>query len=201
MTNTHFRKIGDVDIDFADRSAALSVLDYTTASIIRNNKIEKHNTGVYFHSVPIDPVTGYASLNYEQAEELGWYKIDLLNVGVYENIKDESHLVKLMNDSLDWKLFEYSEFTSKLIHLGRHADLVAELKPISVLDIAMILALIRPGKRYLIDKCKANGFSSISNDIWTDSTDGLYSFRKSHAVSYAMLVKVHANLIVEQASV
>jgi DNA polymerase III alpha subunit len=193
------RYVGDVDIDFADRNKALRLLEHTPASIIRNGKIDKHNTGVYFHVVPVDPVTGYASMHYEQAEGRGWYKIDLLNVGVYEKIKDESHLIALMEKDLDWSLLQYKEFTSRLIHVGNHSELVATLKPSSIMDVAIVLALIRPGKRHLVDKCKSFGFESISNEIWTESADG-YTFKKAHAVGYAMLVKVHANLIVEEAT-
>lgn len=191
--------VGDVDIDFADRTQALKLLDHVPAAIIRNNTITKHNTGVYFHAVPTDPITGLASLNYEDAEQQGWYKIDLLNVGVYEMVNSEQHLLSLMSHELDWNLFTYPEFTSKLIHLGNHADMVASLRPQCIQDIAMVLALIRPGKRHLVEKCKTRGFSSINNEIWTIPNDGSYAFHKSHATSYAMLVKVHANLLIEQA--
>lgn len=192
--------VGDVDIDFADRTKALSVLEYIPASIYRNNKLEKHNTGVYFHAVPVDPVTGLASLPYDQAEIQGQYKIDLLNVHVYEALQNENHLKRLMNTEINWSIFEHSEFTKNLIHLGNHADLVSQLKPRSITDIAMILALIRPGKKHLIDRCKISGFDAIKDEIWTDSKDAGYTFKKSHAFSYAMLVKVHANLLIEQLS-
>lgn len=189
---------GDVDIDFADRIKALSVLEFVPASMIRNNKLERHNTGVYFHAVPTDPVSKLASLPYEKAELQGLYKIDLLNVHVYESIKDEQHLKLLINAEIDWSIFEHLEFTVNLIHLGNHAELVSRLKPRSIMDLAMILALIRPGKKYLIDKCKQQGLQSIADEIWIAAPDGTYTFKKSHAVSYAMLVKVHANLIIEQ---
>jgi DNA polymerase III alpha subunit len=194
---TNHLSAGDVDIDFADRNAALALLEHTPASILRDRAIVKHNTGVYFHVVPVDPVTNLCSLNYEAAEEQGLYKVDLLNVHVYEQIKSEEHLLNLMNAPIDWSLFEYPEFTSQLIHLGNHSELVATLRPSSVSEIAMILALIRPGKRHLIDHCKKHGFSAIKDDIWSVSDNG-YAFHKSHATSYAVLVKVHANLLVEQ---
>lgn len=67
------------------------------------------------------------------------------------------------------------------------------------MDIAIILALIRPGKKHLINRCKHDGFGSIAEEIWKETTDGSYAFKKAHAFSYAMLVKVHANLLIEQA--
>ena len=40
----------DVDIDFFDREKALKLFKHTPASIIKEEKIEKHKTGVYFHN-------------------------------------------------------------------------------------------------------------------------------------------------------
>jgi hypothetical protein len=188
---------GDIDIDFADRNAALALVSHIPASILRDSKLEKHNTGVYFHGVPIDPITDLSSIDYREADQRGWYKIDLLNVGVYEKVKSEQHLIQLMETELNWELLTYPEFNSKLIHLGNYANLVAELKPASVTDIAMILALIRPGKKHLIQECKDYGFSKIEDRIWIPTADGYY-FKKAHAISYAMLVYVNANLLVEQ---
>src|SRR3954469_24430008 len=96
------RLVGDIDIDFADRNNALSILDHTPASIFKDNHIDKHNTGVYFHYVPVDPITQLASVDYEKADDKGWFKMDLLNVHVYEQVKDENHLLELMDRELDW---------------------------------------------------------------------------------------------------
>jgi len=188
---------GDVDIDFAHRERALAVLDCVPASIIKDGKIVKHNTGVYFHAAPIDPVTGLCSLDYETAESKGLFKIDMLNVGVYDQVRDEQHLTELMNRQINWDVFAIPEFVSNLFHLGNYGDLTAKLKPQSIEHLAVILALIRPGKRHLQKKCIEQGFNSIANEIWGQDKDG-YVFKKSHAVSYAMLVYVHANLTLEQ---
>ena len=136
-------------------------------------------------------------MDYESAEERGFFKFDLLNVHVYEQVKDEAHLQRLMDTEPPWELFLHDEFVSQLIHLGRHGELVRDLKPTCIEHVAMILALIRPGKRHLIDRCRRYGFDSISGEIWTPTADAYY-FKHSHAVSYAMLVFVHANLLVEQ---
>ena len=73
----------DVDIDFADRERALKLLEHTPAMIKDGNKEKKHNTGVYFHTVPTNPFTELATLDYKAAEDKGWFKIDCLNVGIY----------------------------------------------------------------------------------------------------------------------
>lgn len=188
----------DVDIDVANRELALQDLVYVPSSIIKDNKITKHNTGVYFHAVPLDPVTGYCSISYSEAEQQGCFKIDVLNVGVYSMVKDEAHLLELMSRLLDWTVFEDSEFVGKLFHLNNYGELTAKLKPKSIMDIAMTLALIRPGKRHLQRKCMDFGFKSIENEIWTHSDNESYTFKKAHGVSYAVLVYVHANLLIEQ---
>lgn len=193
------RLIGDIDIDFPDRNKALSFLDYTSASIYKNNYFEKHNTGVYFHIVPTDPLTNLSSVDYQVAESKGWFKVDLLNVGVYEQVRDEAHLLELMDQEINWDMFQMPEFTKNLIHLGNHSELVKDVKPTNISELAIVLALIRPGKRHLVDRCKRYGFSSIQNEIWEEPKDGSYYFKAAHSISYAMLVKVHATLLIEQA--
>ena len=64
----------------------------------------------------------------------------------------------------------------------------------SIARMAMFLALIRPGKRDLLDQ----SWEKIGKNIWTIPTDGSYYFKKAHAVSYAVLVALHMNLIDEQ---
>jgi len=189
---------GDIDIDFADRNRALAAMPHVPASIIRDGKITKHNTGVYFHLAPIDPVTGLCSMDYEAAETRGLFKIDMLNVGVYEMVRDEQHLLDLMSRPLDWNVFQDHQFVAKLFHLGNYADLCARCKPQSISDIAMLLALIRPGKKHLQQRCETRGFSSISSEIWQKEDGEAYEFKKSHAHGYAVLVYVHANLLVEK---
>ena len=193
-------KRGDVDIDFADRTVALAGMPYIPASIIKDGKITKHNTGVYFHAVPTDPITSGCSWDYEDAEQRGMFKIDMLNVSIYTMVRDEQHLVELMTRPLDWTLFEYPEFVANLFHLGNYGELTSKVKPKSIEEIAMILALIRPGKKHLQERCIQSGFSSIADDIWAHDGSSGYEFKKAHSVSYAMLVYVHANILVEQSA-
>ena len=189
---------GDIDIDFAHREDALRGMRYTPASIIKDGKISKHNTGVYFHAVPTDPITGLCSVDYQIAERRGFFKVDMLNVGVYEHVRDEAHLLDLMERSLDWTIFTDPAFVSKLFHLGNYGDLCARLKPTSIEHIAMILAMIRPGKKHLQNQCETHGFDSIRDEIWIKSDTDAYTFKKSHGTSYAVLVYVHAQILLEQ---
>ena len=189
---------GDIDIDVANREKVLQGMRYTPASIIRDGKISRHNTGIYFHAVPVDPLTQLCSIDYQSAEQRGFFKIDLLNVGVYEHVDDEDHLNRLMTTEIDWQVFTDPSFVAKLFHLGNYGDLCARLRPTSIEHLAMILALIRPGKKHLQHKCETQGFESIRDEIWVKTEDDTYSFKKAHGISYAVLVYVHANLLLEQ---
>lgn len=189
---------GDIDIDVVDRESALADLKHVPASMIRDQKLVKHNTGVYFHTVPTDPLTDLCSMTYDRAAQSDCFKIDILNVGVYSGVRDEAHLLDLMHREFDWDLMELPEFTAQLVHLNNHTDLVKRLRPRSISDLAMTLALIRPAKKHLINTCIARGFESIQDQIWVPPTDDSYWYKKSHAISYAYLVKVDANLLIER---
>jgi hypothetical protein len=171
----------------------LALLNSTPASIIRDGKISKHNTGVYFTDIPVDPFTGLASVGYESAEDLGYLKLDFLNVNLYQQIRNETHLLELMNTEPDWGKLYDPEFCGQLIHIGNHYDTLIKM-PEAVNNIprmAMFLSVIRPAKRHLI----GSTWTDVAKTVWEKPQDDSYYFKKSHAVSYAHLVAVHMNLL------
>jgi len=188
----------DIDIDVANRDQALALLKHTAATIIRDDKVSKHNTGVYFTEIPADPFTGRAALDYEAAEALGYTKIDVLNVGLYQQITNEEHLAYLMQQEPLWDLLQARDFCSQLIHIGSHYDTLVRMpEPVdSIPRLAMFLAVIRPAKRHLIGKT----WTEVAETVWERPVDDGYYFKKAHAVSYAHLVAVNMNLICEQVS-
>jgi len=184
----------DIDIDLADREQVLRLLDVTPASIIRDGKLTRHNTGVYATDIPVDPFSGSASLDYQAAEERGYMKLDLLNVHVYKQVKSEEHLVKLMREP-DWtKLYDPS-ICQQLIHINNHYDTLLKMpEPVDTIPrLAMFLAVIRPAKRHLIGKT----WKEIAKTVW-DRVDGEYAFKAAHAIAYSQLVVVNLNLLCEQ---
>ena len=188
----------DIDIDVANRVQALALLKHTAATIIRDDKVSKHNTGVYFTEIPADPFTGRAALDYEAAEALGYTKIDVLNVGLYQQITNEEHLAYLMQQEPLWDLLQARDFCSQLIHIGSHYDTLVRMpEPVdSIPRLAMFLAVIRPAKRHLIGRT----WTEVAETVWERPVDDGYYFKKAHAVSYAHLVAVNMNLICEQVS-
>lgn len=190
----------DIDIDFLNRTQALNVLKHIKASRIVNNEAVPHNTGVYLQSIPFDPITNLAGIDYKLAEERGYFKIDFLNVSAYTGIKDEEHLNRLLAIEPIWELLAEKEISDQLMHINSYHNLLAVLKPTSIIDLATILALIRPGKKHLLNKCINDGFDSIKDEVWIKPTDGSYYFKKSHSISYATLIVVQMNLLCEQLS-
>ena len=181
----------DVDIDFYDREKALKLFKHTPASIIKKEEIEKHKTGVYFHSVPKDPVTGYASIDYKKAEDRGYFKIDCLNVNIYKAVKSEEELVKLMIEEPDWTMLKDKNTVDQLFHLNGHFDIVSKLEPQNIEQLAAVLAIIRPAKRNLMHKY----WKDILQEVWVKPKDGSYFFKKSHAVAYAQAIVVQMNIL------
>jgi DNA polymerase III alpha subunit len=186
----------DIDIDFADRSKVLEILNHVKASRKENNNIVAHNTGVYLQSVPRDPVTNLAGIDYKEAESRGYFKIDFLNVNIYKGIKNEEHLLYLMGQEPLWDLLDDDSFTDLLFHVNGYGMLLRQMKPRSVEELAMFLGLIRPGKKHLIGKT----WTDVETEIWTKTENGEYYFKKSHAVAYAMAIVVQMNLICQQVS-
>tara|TARA_Y100000590_G_scaffold453957_1_gene599924 strand:- start:547 stop:1137 length:591 start_codon:yes stop_codon:yes gene_type:complete len=181
----------DVDIDFFDRDGVLKLFKHTPASIIKDDKIEKHKTGVYFHAIPSDPINGYATLDYKKAEDRGYFKIDCLNVNIYKNVKSEQELVELMIEEPDWDMLKDPKVVENLFHLNGHYNIVSKLEPKNIEQLAAVLAIIRPAKRGLMYK----DWTDILKEVWVKPTDGSYFFKKSHAVAYAHAIVVQLNLI------
>lgn len=189
----------DIDIDFFDRDHALENIKHITASRVEDGEVKKHNTGVYLQEIPIDPATGLASLDYDQAEDRGYFKIDFLNVSIYKDIKNEDELKRLLSVEPLYDLLEQKEFCDLIFHVNGYHDLIAQLKPKSIEQLAMFLALLRPGKKHLIPVCQQKGFDAIKDEIWI-KTEDTYSFKKSHAVAYAHAIVVQMNKICESIS-
>ena len=186
----------DIDIDFVDRDAALKLFKHIPASRIDNNQLIKHNTGVYLHSVPMSAAEAVCSVPYDHTVAEEYFKIDFLNVGIYKGVRDETHLIQLMETEPLWDLLEQEEFVNLLFHVNGHGFILQEMKPKNVEQLAAILAMIRPAKRYLIGK----DWTTVMTEVWTKPKNDEYFFKQSHATAYAAAIVVQMNLICEQIS-
>ena len=181
----------DIDIDFADRDIILNKIQHRVAKL---NTGKKHNTGVYATEIPHNPVDNLSTIEHKSADDRGYFKLDFLNVSIYKDVKDETHLQELIEKEPIWQLLEHKDFSDQVFHLSGHDELLQQLKPTSVQQLAATLAIIRPAKRHLAKE----SWETIMNEVWTKPTDGAYFFKKAHAYAYATSVIVHMNLLCEQ---
>ena len=119
-----------------------------------------------------------------------------MNVNIYKGIRDEDHLVQLMNTTPLWDLLEQDDFVNLLFHVNGHGDILRTMKPSNIEQLAAVLAIIRPAKRYLIGK----SWEEVMIEVWQKPENDDYFFKKSHATAYAIAIVVQMNLICEQIS-
>ena len=89
----------DIDIDSADRELILKLIRNVPASIYRKDEIIKHNTGVYVTDIPVDYSTGLCTIDHKKSGDMGYIKLDFLNVNVYNRVQDHKHLDRLITQS------------------------------------------------------------------------------------------------------
>lgn len=182
----------DIDIDLADRDRLLPLINCTAASQRKNNQLVKHNSGVYVTDIPRDTLHGWASIDYQEAEQRGYFKIDLLNNSVYQLIRDQQHYDEMLAATPPWsRLWEDAEWSSQLVHVGNHTDLLKSMQPNSIPRLAAFISIIRPGKAHLQNK----PWSEVFESVWDGDNRKGFIFKKSHAISYSMLVALHMNLL------
>ena len=187
----------DIDIDFADRDHILGLIRSTPARQDVNGQVRRHNSGVYVTDIPRDPVNGCAAIDYETAEQRGYFKIDFLNMGVYQLIRDPAHYEQMLVATPPWfRLWEDTAWASQLVHVGNYTALLASMRPDSIPRMAAFISIIRPGKAHLQDRA----WTEIFESVWDGDESRGYTFKKSHAISYAALVVLHMNLLNQPAA-
>jgi len=179
----------DIDIDVPNRDAVLQLIQHVPARLANGRR---HNSGVYVTEIPKDTVNGCAAIDHEAAEARGYFKIDLLNMTVYQLIRDPAHYDQLLAQEPVWsRLWLDPEWARQLVHVGNYTDLLATMKPDSIPRMAAFISIIRPGKAHLQRRPWAEVFATV----WDGNDSRGYTFKKSHAVSYAALVALHMNLL------
>lgn len=179
----------DIDIDVPNRDQVLSLITHIPA---RQANGRKHNSGIYVTDIPCDPVSGCAAIDYETAEQRGYFKIDLLNMSVYSLVKSPEHYEQVLAQTPPWnRLWQDPEWASQLVHVGNYTDLLRDMRPDSITRMAAFISIIRPGKAHL----QRQPWDRVFESVWDGDSSRGYTFKKAHAVSYSMLVSLHMNLI------
>jgi hypothetical protein len=187
----------DIDIDLADRDQLLRLIQATPARQDANGQVRRHNSGVYVTDIPKDPVNACAAIDYTTAEKLGYFKIDLLNMSVYQLIKTPDHVEQMLAETPPWnRLWTDTEWAQQLVHIGNYTELLKNMRPDSIPRMAAFISIIRPGKAHLQNRPWAEVFESV----WDGDSSQGFVFKKSHAISYATLVTLHMNLLNQDAA-
>jgi hypothetical protein len=182
----------DIDIDFADRDSILKLIRYTSARQLTQGQVRRHNSGVYVTDIPYDPINNCAAIEYDEAEQRGYFKIDLLNMSVYQLVKNPDHYQEMLAAPPAWdRLWQDTTWAKQLVHIGNYTDLLKNMRPSTVPQMAAFISIIRPGKAHLQNQSWSDVFASV----WDGDDSQGYTFKKSHSLSYAMLVVLHMNLL------
>ena len=183
----------DIDIDIRPDTDIRAIFpEAIRASNVVNAELRPHPCGYYFQSISIDPVTELAAVPYEEAENLGYLKIDFLHNHVYSHFQSHEEIEALLDLEPPWHLLRSPSIVKTLFQLGNHFDLVNQVKPTSIEELADVIALIRPGKREFAGAYVKNK-AAIRPLLYLQSED--YSFKKSHASAYALVIVLQLHLI------
>lgn len=182
----------DIDIDLADRDQLLALISAVPARQLHQGQVRRHNSGVYVTDIPYDPVNDCAAVDYEQAEQLGYFKIDLLNMNVYKLIRDPVHYQDMLALEPLWsRLWTDPAWAEQLVHIGNYTELLQTMRPDSIPRMAAFISIIRPGKAHLQNK----PWSEVFESVWDGDDSKGFVFKHAHAIGYAALVSLHMNLL------
>lgn len=182
-------KLPDIDIDVADRQKVLAVLEHRLAFVNDKGQYRSHPSGIYVQDMPYERLNNIGVYDYEEAEALGFVKLDILNNTSYETIESNDEIDELMSHEPLWDLFESEEVLRSLPQLSSDwaVSIALKMPPKSIEELAKLLAVIRPGGKEHIGKA----FSAIPDSIWQENEK--YTFKRAHAISYAYMIVVVMN--------
>lgn len=183
----------DVDIDLRTDFNPRKLFPWPRAALVKNGELSPHPCGVYPQRIPTDHLTGLASIPYKEAEDLGYIKLDFLHLTVYDHFKSREEIEALIEIEPDWGLLTIPEEQKKLFQLSNHGEILSAIKPKNIEELADVLALIRPGKKQYVKMYNAQ--KAATRRILYAKDESGYSFKKSHAIAYAMVIVLQLHLI------
>lgn len=187
----------DIDIDLPTSFKPETVFPAWPRACVYDSSarsVKPHPCGVYPQKIAIDPTTKLSAIPYDLAEELGYIKLDFLHSSIYDYFSSRKEILELLELEPDWNLLLSPSVVSKLFQLSNHFETVSKIKPKSTEELADVLALIRPGKKSLIGLYTKDR-DSCRRTLYAKSEGDEYSFKKSHAISYALVIQLQLHLI------
>lgn len=180
----------DIDIDVPDRDRLLKLIAHTPARQTPDGR--RHNSGIYVTAIPRDPINDCAAITYDEAERRGYFKIDVLNMSVYQLVRDPQHYEAMLMRDPPWqRLWQDPTWAQQIVHVGNYGNLLDSMRPDSIPRMAAFIAIIRPGKAHLQNQ----PWDRVFESVWDGDDSRGFVFKKSHSLGYAHLVALHMNLL------
>jgi len=185
----------DIDLDVMSSFKPSDIFkECIPASMVRDGELKKHPCGIYFQNIPIDNLTELAAIPYEQAEEVGYFKIDFLHLTLLEHFESKADIRALVNIEPNWELLKDPQVVEKLFQISKQYDIIKKLNIQSVNDLADTISLIRPGKIELLNEYLKNK-QQVRKILYKPPTNGKPYYKKSHSISYALTIVLQLHLI------
>lgn len=183
----------DIDIDTPSAFDPRDIFpDITCASMVNNGRFRKHPAGVYFQKLPSEPTQDIACVPYDIAPHFDLFKVDFLHLSLLDVFDSKAQIRELMTKDPNWNMLEDEDVVAELFQLKNHYDVIQLVQPRSIQELADCVALIRPGRRYLLDQYKAD-------PVWARRE--LYKqplpkgcFKKAHAIAYAFNISLQLHM-------
>jgi hypothetical protein len=183
----------DIDIDIVDTVDLEKVFpEFRRASRVDKGALKPHPCGGYFETIPLDPLTNLAAIPFKDAEALGYVKVDFLHLSLLSKFTSKEEIHTLINREPDWSLMEDENIVRQLFQLNNSWEFVSAIKPKSIEEVADTIAIIRPDKRHLLNQYIDNK-ESTRKKLYRTSADDKSTFRRSHALAYALTVVLQLN--------
>ena len=164
------------------------------ASRVDKNELVKHPCGHYFENIAIDPLTGLAAIPHKEAIEFGYTKIDFLHLSLLNAFESKAEFRKACRKEPDWNLLKDRAIVAQLFQIKNHYDTIQKVSPKSVLELADIVALIRPDKRHLLNDYVRNK-QKVRPMLYRSHDDDKSAFRRGHSLAYSITIVAQLNLI------
>ena len=184
----------DIDIDISPKTKISKIFpEWPRASLVKDEKLHPHPCGYYQQEMAKDDITGLAAIPHNFAEDIGYVKLDFLNLNFYQSFSSRQEIEELLKEDPDWGLLLLPSVQGKLFQLAKHGELLNEVRPRSIDEIADVMALIRPGKRILLGLYKKDRINTRKMLYFKDETG--FAFKRAHSYAYAMVVVLQLHLV------
>jgi hypothetical protein len=184
----------DIDIDPSVDIAAIFPEFVRGSRVDDNNDLKAHPCGWYYQNIPVDPLTNIAAIPFEQAEQMGYTKIDFLHLSLLTQFKSKQQIIELATTEPNWDILQDPQVVEQLFQLRNSWKYISAIKPRSIEELADTIAIIRPDKRNLLQAYLRDRVRTRPK-LYRKNADDKSSFRRSHAIAYAHTVVMQINSI------